>query len=587
MKYTVFPDSVRLDPINIRLFEYQPKLYSKTIPADYLYKNPVWNGETVKIKSAGNEYVSFQIALMVEKEYEKIEVSMTPLTGETVIPERCIEIFREWFVEVQVPSSGYEKTTLGRGWYPDALIPVFPNGIRGGFTPPFYIPDYTNRVPNQKAAVLWVDIYTPPNQAHGVYKSTISIKSPTDSTTIEIPVELSVWPFTLPNEDNLKGNLFTGAFKKWSHEKELRYQHVLKKHRIAVHQCYYRPELKIENDEPVLDWTQYDQRISKYLDGSAFTEKHGYYGTGYGEPMEYLLLPFNCSGKKGQIGWPMDTRRDSEENFWKIWDKTAKEVRKHLIDEKRVNLKKTQLQIFFNALDECYKREDHERMIAWSVFMKKHFPEAVFRIDGGYNDETMDMLIPHVDLCIYHTIAYNRPSVEKYRNKGLIDWIYGPMVYESNTNGLTGASTFIDLDNLTMRGQAWICWKYNAATWCQWEFMCGSKQAWYNPENFKNHSLEEFRCFNGNGMLLYDGEVMDLPDPCVSIRFKAGRSGSQEFEYLKLLKDLGGNPESIVNSVVYEPLGRKSVGNIEPWNTNIAAWDEARLKLGEEIAKRV
>jgi hypothetical protein len=578
MKYTVFPDSVRLNPINLRLYEYQPKLYSKTIPADYLYRNPVWNGSVVAIKTAGNEYVSFQIALMVEKEYEKIEVSAD---------SDNIELFREWFVDVQVPSSGYEKTTLGKGWYPDALIPIFPEKCKGYHTPPFYIPDFTNRLPNQKAAVIWVDIYTPSGQKPGTHKSSISIKSPTDSTAINIPIELTVWPFSLPNEDNLKGNLFTGAFKKWSNEKELRYQHVLKKHRIAAHQCYYRPELKIENNEPILDWTEYDKRVGKYLDGSAFTEKYGYSGTGYGEPLEYLLLPFNCSGKKGAVGWPMCTTRDKEEHFWKIWEKTAIAVRKHLIEEKRVNLKKTQIQIFFNALDESYKREDHERMIAWSVFMKKHFPEALFRIDGGYNDEAMDLLIPHIDLCIYHTIAYNLPSVEKYRKKGLVDWIYGPMVYESNTNGLTGASSFIDLDNLTMRGQAWVCWKYNAATWCQWEFMAGSKQAWFNPENFKNSSLEEFRCYNGNGMLLYDGEVMNLPDPCVSIRFKAGRSGSQEFEYLKLLKDLGGNPDTIVNSLVYEPLGKQSIGNIEPWNTNIADWDEARLILGEEIAKRV
>jgi len=146
---------------------------------------------------------------------------------------------------------------------------------------------------------------------------------------------------------------------------------------MAAHQCYYRPELKIENNEPVLDWTQYDARLGKYFDGSAFTDKYGYNGTGYGEPMEYLLLPFNCSGKKGSVGWPMCTNRSGEDSFWKIWEKTAQAVRKHLIDEKRVNPKKTQLQIFFNALDECYKKEDHERMKAWSLFMKKHFPEAL------------------------------------------------------------------------------------------------------------------------------------------------------------------------------------------------------------------
>ncbi len=590
MNYTVFPDSVRLDPVNCRLFEYQPNIYSRTIPQDYLYKNPVWSNGKVQIKGAANEYLSFQVALFADKEHAKVSVEMDALRGSKgEIPLNCIEIFREWFVEVQVPSSGYEKTSLGAGWYPDALIPLNHKVTNhmGYLTQQFFVPDYYNRVPNQKAAVLWVDIYIPPELCADTYRSTLKIKSPTDSLIIEIPIELSIWPFALPNTDNLKGNLFTGAFKRWSHEKELRYQHVLKKHRIAAHQCYYRPDIKIVDNEPIIDWTAYDSRIGKYLDGSAFTDKYGYYGTGYGEPMEYLLLPFNCSGKKGALGWPTPTNGTQDESFWKIWEKTALAVRKHLIEENRINLKKTQLQIFFNALDESYKKEDHEKMKSWSKFMKKFFPEALFRIDGGYDDETMNFLMPDINLCIYHTIAYNYDSVRKQREKGLVDWIYGPMVYESNTNGLTGASSFIDLDNLTMRGQAWICWKYNAATWCQWEFMHGAKQAWYNPENFKNSELEEFRCYNGNGMLLYDGEVMDLPDPCVSIRFKAGRSGSQEYEYLRILKNLGGNPDTFVNNLVYEPLGKKSIGNTEPWNTNIAAWDEARLKIGEEIARLI
>jgi hypothetical protein len=286
------------------------------------------------------------------------------------------------------------------------------------------------------------------------------------------------------------------------------------------------------------------------------------------------------------VGWPLDTLGRHDENFWRIWDKTAREVRRHLIDEKRIG-PKTQIQIFFNSLDECYKREDHERMIFWSKFMKKHFPEALFRVDGGYDDETMEFLTTHVDLCIYHTASYDLPLIEKFKKKGIMDWIYGPIVYESKTNELTGASTFIDLDLLTMRGLPWICYKYGTRSWCQWEFVYGNKQAWYNPENFKNDSLEQFRCFNGNGMLLYDGEVMDLPDPCVSIRFKAGRSGAQEYEYLKLLKDLGGDPSSVVDSLVYNPLGSACMGNIEPWNTDISAWDEARIKLGDEIAKRV
>ena len=586
MKIAVIPDSVRLNPVTLSLFEYQPRLYKNTLPRDFLDANPVWNSgeKTIRLKAAGNETVAFQVALIFDKPCDDVTASLKEFKGKENIPSGCAEIFKEWFVEVQTPSSGYEKTTLGPGWYPDALIPLDAQARHWGS--PFCLPDYWNRIKGQKAAVLWADVFVPRDQAPGLYRSVFTLKSP-DLGVVSLPVELTVWPFSLPDRNSLRGNLYTGALRRMPEEKELRYYHVFKKHRMAVHQCYYRPEFRLEGNEPVLDWSEIDGRLAKYFDGSAFTEKHGYSGPGTGEPLEFFLLPFNCSGKKMSVGWPLPTDNRKDEAFWRIWDKTAQAVRRHLITEKRINPEKTEIQIFFNALDECYKREDHERMILWSTFMKKHFPECPFRIDGGYDDATMQFLVPHVDLCLYHTGGYDLPLVEKFRRQGVRDWIYGPMVYESRTNELTGASTFIDLDLLTMRGMSWVCRKYGTDSWCQWEFACENRKAWYNPENFKNNDLEEYRCFNGNGMLLYDGEFMHLPDPCVSIRFKAGRSGAQEYEYLKIYEKLGGNPSEFVDRLVYAPLGEKSMGNLEPWNTDVSAWDRARLDLGEAIAKKV
>jgi hypothetical protein len=565
MKITVIPDSVRLDPVNLRLYEHQPKRYRHTIPPDYLENNPVWNSreKVIRLKSAGNEIVAFQVVLMFDREYPDVTAALGPLKGPGTFPAGCVELFKEWFVDVQVPSSGYEKTSLAPGWFPDALVPLSAKAEYYGA--PFYLPDYWNRVRGQKAGVLWADIYVPENHPPGRYTAEFVVQGP-GLSAIRLPVELDVWPFSLPHRNTLKGNIFTGAFKKWPLDKELRTQQLFKKHRISHHQCYYRPELKIVGDEPELDWREFDGRLAKYFSGEAFTEKHGYFGPGYGEPMEIFLLP-------------------KDETYWKSWEKTAKKVSRHLFGEKRIG-PKTEVQIFFNALDECYDRIDHGRMIIWSTFIKNHFPQALFRIDGGFDDETMNFLSGHVDLCLYHTAAYDLPKIEKYRKKGIRDWIYGPMVYESRTNELTGSSTFIDLDLLTMRGLGWVCFKYNTESWCQWEFMYESRKAWYNPETFKNHHLKEFRCYNGSGMLLYDGEFMNLPDPCASIRFKAARSGAQEYEYLRLYEALGGNARGFVDKLIDNPLGEGSMGNVEPWNTDLSAWDRARLELGEAIAKR-
>src|SRR5205807_6766340 len=75
------------------------------------------------------------------------------------------------------------------------------------------------------------------------------------------------------------------------------------------------------------DWTSYDARLGKYLDGSAFTEKYGYSGPGYGVPTELLILPFdayptNDYYNSRHVGWPYGKEwkfRSEERRVGKGW----------------------------------------------------------------------------------------------------------------------------------------------------------------------------------------------------------------------------------------------------------------------------
>ena len=55
-----------------------------------------------------------------------------------------------------------------------------------------------------------------------------------------------------------------------------------------------------------LDWTEFDRRLGPYLDGSAFTAARGYWGPGYGLPLDHIMLPFNNEkhGNKA-TAWPI------------------------------------------------------------------------------------------------------------------------------------------------------------------------------------------------------------------------------------------------------------------------------------------
>lgn len=66
------------------------------------------------------------------------------------------------------------------------------------------------------------------------------------------------------------------------------------------------------------------------------------------------------------------------------------------------------------------------------------------------------------------------------------------------------------------------------------------------------------------------------------------RDGVQEYEYMRILAGIDKNSmraDSVVNNVIKNPFGPKSIGNLDVWSYDAARWDENRLSLGEMIDK--
>ncbi|MGI9070586.1 MAG: hypothetical protein ACR2JB_04465 [Bryobacteraceae bacterium] len=112
---------------------------------------------------------------------------------------------------------------------------------------------------------------------------------------MQLALELQVWDFALPEESHLKPNIHTDTeINTFAEPMELKYYNLLRKHRLAMYPLGYAPALQISGTDVRIDWSKYDARLAKYLDGRAFTAKYGYSGPGYGIPIEYLVLPFDA-----------------------------------------------------------------------------------------------------------------------------------------------------------------------------------------------------------------------------------------------------------------------------------------------------
>jgi|WetSurMetagenome_2_1015567.scaffolds.fasta_scaffold00210_2 hypothetical protein len=609
---SVLPPSVRLDPTTNEVIDQRFILLKKgqVQKADMLKKNLIYNNNMISLHSARGEYVSFQLIVTnnTPKTLKGIRIEMPPFSNNGTPFSVKPELFLEWSVKVQTPSTGYSKASLGTGWYPDALIP-FGNiqydssAVRGRWTYPLWLPDFNNRIDNQKSLIVWIDQYVPFEQEDakpGIYSTNISVTI--DGQTKSIPVDLSVWDFAIPNENKFKAGLQHEGFLRYmTEEQELGIYKLMKRNRIAILDPTYDPELKISSDGRInINWKSFDERLDKYFSGKAFTREYGYeYGPGYGEPLETFVLPFDVYGKHDTKGWPDTGKPDVERNPENraIYVDCIKKVRDHF--KSLIDTDKTEITVYLNGLDESYFPEAWSRMVYYGDLFHTNYPEAHFRIDGGYSEEALQIVKNSINSWASHTIEYDYETIRKYQEMGIKVWLYGPMLYESKVNSWVGSSTFIDLPLVNDRAISWSCWKYRTYSWLSWGAGAGWINGWYDPESWKDASREKpeaddeftYKKLNGNALLIYaPGVVPNINVPCPSIRLKTMRDGVQEYEYMRLLSLIEKDSirvDSIVNSIIKLPFGPNSIGNLDIWSFDAAKWDEARITMGNIIEQNL
>ena len=609
---SVIPSSVRLDPASNEIIDHRFLLQGSREAgnSNILKENIIYDGKQVSLHGARGEYISFQLVLTnnTGKTLKNIRIEMPEFAGNQLRFSIKPEFFLEWSVEVKTPSTGYPEASLGNGWYPDALIPFSyiqddSAQVRWRWTYPLWLPDFNNRIGNQKSLILWIDQYVPFKEEEarpGKYSTSLSVTI--NGQKREIPVELIIWDFAVPNENRFKAGLqHEGFMRSMTEKQELDVYQLLKRNRIAMLDPTYEPELKImDNGKTDLNWENFNKRLIKYFSGKAFTGEFGYkYGPGYGEPIETFVLPFDVYGKHGTRGWPDIGKPDVERNPENraVYIECIKQVRSHfksLIDPSR-----TDITVYLNGLDESYFPEAWSRMVYYGDLFREYYPEALFRIDGGYSEEALQIVKNSITSWASHTIEYDFETIKKYQDMGIKVWLYGPMLYESKINSWVGSSTFLDLPLVNDRAISWSCWKYRTFSWLSWGAGAGWINGWYDPESWKDASKERpesgaeftYKKLNGNALLIYaPGVVPNITGPCPSIRLKAMRDGVQEYEYLRLLADIDGNTvraDSVVNSIIKQPFGPHSIGNLDVWSYDARAWDENRIRMGKMIDRLI
>jgi hypothetical protein len=161
----------------------------------------------VQIWAAGGEYEAFQIVITPGTEaVENVDVQASELIGpmRSSLPASSFIFYREHYLQIKrsSPDPGYDNRPLGKGWYPDALIPRLDS--RTGRRTAGAIASFPFNTAPHENQPIWVDVHVPISARPGLYQASIWVSS--NQGQVRIPISLHVWGFSLPIKPTLKSS---------------------------------------------------------------------------------------------------------------------------------------------------------------------------------------------------------------------------------------------------------------------------------------------------------------------------------------------------------------------------------------------
>jgi hypothetical protein len=499
------------------------------------------------ISAAQNEYESFQVIVHAPESVALVGVNgyATDLTGPGgTLPSANIVLYREHYVQVTTSSPG---SPYPPGYWPDALIPFLNpetgQPLSGGRFPaaPFDVPMGTNQP-------IYVEVYVPAGMAPGVYTGSVALTAAGYSSTA-IPVTLQVRNFSLPQRASLRSNftpyaetsnaanyfgLTYGSQEYWATVD--RFNSILSQHRLS-------PDMPsgtspyIYRSTGHIDTTDSYPRLRHH-----FVDLHA----------TSWAIPFGATWP-----WPDPTGADSDKAATYLTEMAAYLTANGWFS-------KTYIYLY----DEPRSAAAYATIRDIAAFIHSVRPD--FRVlvteQTTPRDPTWGTLNGAVDTWVPLFSLFDEPSASAAIASGNEVWAYA--------EGSAAPQWQVDFPLLNYRVPSWIEWRYGQTGllyWTPWLW----EQA--NPWDSTATDVRSYATYNDNGVLVYPGNDVGYTDgPIASLRLKALRDGMEDYEYLKLLNDLGDSATSAAEAL---GIGTGWTG----WNPDPLALEAARDRLASQI----
>lgn len=552
--------------------------------AGYAKANPAWDGRRITLAGARGETVAFQVMVQAGARAlggATVEISDLRRDGGGVVGAERFTRFREWYVAVTVPSAS-PGGSAGKGEYPDALVPADTSG--------FGLPV---DVPAGRTQGIWIDCAIPADARGGTYRGALVV-SAGGVALARFDLRLVVHEFALPAERHLRWRIGYSGWEtvperlgipeesaEWLELERDLYRLVWEGHRAVPTTHYHdlRLDARGTGEALAIDWTRFDRRFGRYLDGSAFES---------GRPVNVFSLPVNL-----HRGWPFRLGADPAELDAATLTAAARLVARHW-DEKGWRL-----------ADAFVYVADEPGPDRWASIRKAC---AAIR-EGDPRIRTSVALYTELGRDARGVVKELGGAVTSWELAG--DWADLPALRERQAAGdavgiYQGGEPYeggeaLDDDGLALTTWPWIAWRYGLDSlflynMTEWDYARlaraevpwarGKREIWENP-------LNQSWATNSQGVLVYPGQYVGRRGVVASIRLKQVRRGMQDYEYLWLARRVGDGAKAdaiarrLVPRALHEagPLGKVGRGR-GAWERDPRAWAAARLELARAIEAR-
>jgi hypothetical protein len=545
------------------------RVWTITETRHVLRGDPPGSGLTVNLGAARNERVSFQILLRSAMPIQGVRVEAGELRGPrgAVLPGSEARLYRQH--QLRLETGTYRNDAFKPDWYPDPLIP-FDHPMPGKKLGNARFRAIPFDLPASETHGFWVDLYGPTNavtgDSRGVYRVTAA-----GGKTVEIPVTLTVWNFTLPRTPTLVTAFGSPAQRM---------------------RDYYRQRAKAGQESEPSDWAAVEEQCAQLL------REHGFNATPPAEALRpvaqadgsfqipsaqvkvlrefvdrYHVNAIQTPHPSSAVKDP-EAERDKLRSWLAAFDRAAAELdRRHVV--------------FYTYLkDEPNTLGDYRYVQKWGRAVRESksvvkvlVVEQTWTEPGqGGADRAWGDLYGAVDIWCPLFSLQRQESAAQRQALGETIWTYTALC-----QGPPTPWWHIDFPLLNYRVPAWMAWRDGMKGLLYWGGMSYWRQVddpWSQAPIYTGSGRpqqgEKGIVFNGEGSLVYPARAVGYEGIAPTVRLKALRQAIQDYEYVAILQRLGRAREA-------EQIARRLAESWFQWEKEPLAYEKARAELAALI----